>query len=308
MKSMPAIANRSRSLALFVAGAIGLFLPGCAVDESILRPSSSPTTPPPIVTVEPTKLSVQITVEPTASPTVPPITDPGVAALAQSGVTSNRKWKPYSQAVNGIEMVLVPAGCFMMGSNKGNPDDGPVHKVCLSKPFWLDKTEVTNAQYGSAGCTQISSLPDEPRNCVNWFNFKAFCEKLGARLPSEAEWEYAARGPDGLVYPWGNSFVADNAVWKGSHTAPVGSKPAGASWVGALDMSGNLWEWVADGYAPYLSDAQLDPTGPSVSENRVMRGGDWSNTDPDVLRASYRQWFEPSGTGPYSGIRCARSF
>jgi formylglycine-generating enzyme required for sulfatase activity len=89
----------------------------------------------------------------------------------------------------------------------------PASQVCFDEPFWIDKYEVTNAQYGSTGCEDWSSEPDQPRNCVSWFDTRDFCAARDAHLPTEAEWEYAARGPDALVYPWGNEWNSQLAVW-----------------------------------------------------------------------------------------------
>ena len=157
---------------------------------------------------------------------------------------NNDNWVPVIQEFDGVEMVLVPAGCFEMG-NGDYSNERPVSKQCFDESFWIDRYEVTNEQYGSYGCREYSSQPDQPRNCVDWFDARDFCEKLGGRLPSEAEWEYAARGPDNLKYPWGNDFVADNVAYNvnsPSETANVGSYPDGMSWVGAYDLSGNLLE------------------------------------------------------------------
>ena len=132
-------------------------------------------------------------------------------------------------------MVLVPVGCFMMGSSDGKADEAPVHEVCFDAPFWIDVYEVTNAQFGTSG--QFDG-DDRPREMMNWQRALAYCQSRGARLPTEAEWEYAARGPDSLIYPWGNAFIADNVVYflnSENRTWDVGSRPQGVSWVGAYD-------------------------------------------------------------------------
>jgi formylglycine-generating enzyme required for sulfatase activity len=233
--------------------------------------------------------------------------------LALQGVSSNAGWTPYTQTFNGVEMVLVPKGCFMMGSDDGGSDEKPVHEVCFDAPFWIDRYEVTNEQYGSTGCETYSSAPDEPRNCVDWYDAHDFCEGRDARLPTEAEWEYAARGPDSLTYPWGNDFIGENVVYgsnSNNHTANVGSRPAGASWVDAMDMSGNLWEWTNsfDEDYPYnADDGREQDTGDRTNVFRVLRGGSFY-FDADAARAAYRYSdFPNSGDGGY-GFRCARSF
>jgi len=260
-------------------------------------------------------------------------TDNPAIALARAGVTRNADWTPTTEVINGVEMALVPAGCFQMGSTedeiddafelcetyRGNcdrawfEDEAPPHEVCFEEPFWIDVTAVTNEAFGSVGCEEDSSGPDQPRNCVTWINALAHCEARGARLPTEAEWEYAARGPDGLIYPWGNDFVADNVVYEGNssgQTANVGSRPGGVSWVGALDMSGNVLEWVNDWYLEtyygLLVDGAVNPQGPGSVYGRVLRGG-WWYADSYNLRAANRDVGIPDGGLILNGFRCALS-
>lgn len=232
--------------------------------------------------------------------------------LAKTPVTANDDWTPYEQEFNDVEMVLVPAGCFMMGSDDGNSDEQPVHEQCIEEPFWIDRYEVTNEQFGSIGCSDRSSDPNQPRNCVTWFDAKDFCEANGGRLPSEKEWEYAARGPDNLVYPWGNTYVAENVIgeddstYGNNTTAPVGSRSDGASWVGAFDMSGNVWEWTSSLYTesyPY-SDAQEDMG--NTTSARVLRGGSFNDTMGN-LRSAVRNRNIPDDDLFISGFRCVRS-
>jgi formylglycine-generating enzyme required for sulfatase activity len=221
-----------------------------------------------------------------------------------------------------VEQVFVPAGSFMMGSDNGQEDERPVHQVTLDA-FWLDRTEVTNAQYaacvadGACGPPGYSSswtrnnyyddpaYADYPVIYVSWDDAAAFAAWAGGRLPTEAEWEYAARGLESLQYPWGNTFdgqklnfcdrncpfdYADQAVDDGhADTAPVGSYPNGASWVGAMDMAGNVWEWVSDRYNGnyYTSSPAVNPPGPDSGDSRVLRGGSWVDADRST-RAAYR--------------------
>ena len=145
-----------------------------------------------------------------------------------------------------------------------------------------------------------------------WFYAVKHCEGRGARLPTEAEWEYAARGPDGLVYPWGNDFVADNVVYSGNsnnQTWDVGSKPDGVSWVGAFDLSGNVWEWVNSLYRSYPYDATdgrvVDGIGDPGSD-LVLRGGPWYFGPLGVRAANRGRDDRGSGYDGY-GFRCARS-
>jgi len=235
-------------------------------------------------------------------------------------VSSNDEWTPYSEEINGVEMVLVPAGCFMMGSEDGNDDEKPVHEQCFDKPFWIDKTEVTRAMYrecvDEGVCTvtpdnDYSTRESQPINRVTWFQARDYCEWRGARLPTEREWEYAARGPDHLVYPWGNEFVSGNVIYRDNSdnkTAMVGSNSGGVSWVGALDMSGNVWEWVSTIYKnyPYRSNA-LWESNDNTHSFRVLGGGSFSNTSIH-LRSSNRNGLIPTFDSDNSGFRCARDY
>ncbi len=236
--------------------------------------------------------------------TTPTLTRLELAALP---ISSNADWEPYTEVIQGSEMVLVPAGCFTMGNDSGDSNERPAHKICFAEPFWIDTYEVTNADYGSvASNCYFSSEPNEPRNCVNWYDARDFCEARGARLPTEAEWAYAARGPDGLLYPWGNEFVAANVVYGNiKETRAVGSRPDGASWVGALDMSGNLWEWTNSIYADYpynANDGREDPN--NTSGHRVLRGGSFFNAAENVSLTK-RHWNHPTYVDSINGFRCA---
>lgn len=256
---------------------------------------------------------------------------PTATSTAELGVTRNADWEPSIQEFGGVPMALVPAGCFMMGSTNEQvnyamdlfgsgaqrswfSNEQPAHRVCFDEPFWIDVMEITNGQYGGAHpeCLEYSSGDNQPRVCVTWDEAQAYCQSRGARLPTEAEWEYAARGPDGLVFPWGNTFNGDLVIWNASASADVGSRPGGASWVGALDMSGNVWEWVNDWYSEayygMLADGVVNPQGPDSGEDRVMRGGSWYNYDSVSMRSSARSWYNPSLPLPYLGFRCALSY
>jgi iron(II)-dependent oxidoreductase len=209
------------------------------------------------------------------------------------------------QTFNGVQMVLVPAGCFMMGSTDGEDDEKPVHEVCFEESFWIDRFEVTNGQYGSSG--QFIGQ-HHPRESVMWSEAYTFCVSRNGRLPTEAEWEYAARGPEGWSYPWGNEFVANNVIYNTyvvQRTSVVGEdkRPNGASWVGAYDMSGNVSEWVSDWYAPYTENSLTDPNGPGSGQYRIRRGGSWYDRD---VRAAIRDKTIPDVSSIFVGFRCAR--
>ncbi len=234
--------------------------------------------------------------------------------IALTPQASNAAWKPYitEQDFGGIPMMLVPAGCFIMGAEAERNDEKPVHEQCFRQPYWIDKTEVANRQIGSTGCMRYSSESSQPRNCIGWDSASNFCKSRDARLPTEAEWEYAARGPDGLIYPWGNEYVAEYVVGKDDPTygntkaAPVAQKPANASWVGALDMSGNLWEWTSSLYRDYPYGASHESAS-AADDHRVLRGGSFMQ-GADVLRLTYRYANKGDGDLPTFGFRCARDF
>ena len=228
------------------------------------------------------------------------------------------------------DMVLVPAGKFWMGCNgtvdsSCGSDEKPGHDVYLDA-FEIDKTETTVSAYGacwsagpcetplkySSGCNWgIAGKEDHPVNCLDWDDAKAYCEWSGKRLCTEAEWEKAARGTDGRRYPWGNAEpTCTLAVMNGcpGDTQAVGSIPAGASPYGALDMAGNVWEWVADWYdsSYYSSSPASNPTGPDSGSYRVLRGGSFDYVS-SFLRASGRGGVTPSLAYDYLGLRCCRS-
>jgi serine/threonine-protein kinase len=224
-----------------------------------------------------------------------------------------------------MTMVYVPGGTFQMGSTDSDlnaqADEKPQHAVTLDA-FWLDQTEVTNAQYNrcvEAGRCQASAYAndttwngaDYPVVGVSWNDATAYCQWAGGRLPTEAEWEYAACGPENHLYPWGNEFdpAKLNATGKEDgfeNTAPVGRYPAGASWVGALDLAGNVWEWVNDWYGPYPAAAQTNPTGPDSGASRVLGGGSSYNDGGDV-RGAGRYFNGPDGRYSDIGVRCVVS-
>ena len=238
----------------------------------------------------------------TGSSAQAPLTDP------ISPVTRNTDWTPVVQELDGVEMVLVPPGCFDMGSATGSDREVPVHQQCFDAPFWIDRYEVTNAQYHRTDAAWANDLL--PLVNVTWVDAWEFCKLRGAQLPTEAEWEYAARGPDGLTFPWGDDFVADNLAHRGnaSQTVEVDSYPNGASWVGAFNMSGNVLEWTSTLHLPYPYDAN-DGRELLTSDGspRVLRGGSFYE-DEFYLRSAYRFGANTSNNNFNIGFRCALSY
>ncbi|MEJ7734441.1 MAG: bifunctional serine/threonine-protein kinase/formylglycine-generating enzyme family protein [Polyangiaceae bacterium] len=255
-------------------------------------------------------------------------------------------------------MVFIKGGNMVMGAKDASEDAAVTHKVTL-KGFCLDRTEVTVAAYDKCSemgdcekAPQTVSYPNmkadapgrfaplcnarkagmekHPINCVDWLMANRYCESHKARLPSEAEWEYAARGSSQRTYPWGDdapSQVKLNAcgtecqAWGKEHamemqtafqgddgfpaTAPVGSFPEGKSSAGVLDLAGNVWEWTADWYAPYQADAATDPRGPDKGTERVIRGGAFNGSMADWSKPAYRYKQDPKAYNHAIGFRCA---
>ncbi len=227
---------------------------------------------------------------------------------------------------DGAPMVLVPAGEFTMGSNEGGDDEKPAHRVSLDA-YYIDKYEVTVRQYAKfLDATSLEAPPDwnimnqpphqkRPVAKVDWADAGTYCRWAGKRLPTEAEWEKAARGTDGRIYPWGNdpptrlqaNFGKDK--WN-DHVAlvPVGLLEDGKSPYGIYDLAGNVSEWVSDWYDKnyYKNSPDRNPKGPERGEYKVARGGSWG-IDPELLRSARRLVNQPSNRGGSYGFRCAKT-
>ena len=226
-------------------------------------------------------------------------------------------------------MILVPEGEFQMGTNAtdgtddnqatntplSNNDARPQHTE-KTNAFFLDKTEVTNAQYkqfcdatGYAPPPQWKSgqIPDGqasfPVVRVNWYEASAYAKWAGKRLPTEAEWEHAARGTDGRLFPWGNDWDDAKAV-KGDGPSPVGSKPSGASPYGALDMAGNVAEWTSSWFDAYPGNPVKQPDF-GKKTLKVVRGGPWYGST-SLEETYYRMVGRPSSRNMWIGFRCAK--
>jgi serine/threonine-protein kinase len=223
-------------------------------------------------------------------------------------------------------MILIPAGYFLMGSSTGQPNERPEHPVILNG-FFLDETEVTNAQYrecvADGGCTLPPNVdaftyqnyrdsPDfdtYPVIAVNWDQANAYCQWAGKRLPTEAEWEYAASGPDNLIWPWGNTFDPSLSAASAPDTQPVGSYPDGASPFGILDMAGNVNEWVADDFEEgfYANSPPGNPVNKSGKAGRIYRGGSFDNSNGEFFTTSRRYGNVRTFSEVDVGFRCAAS-
>ena len=258
----------------------------------------------------------------------------------------------WTRPTDGETMVYVPGGKSLMGSSISQAqnaweecqklygkdscgeeglymDETPQHFVTLSS-FWLDRTEISHSQYMLCVANGVCEVPnyasimpfnlgDHPVVGVSWENAMTYCAWAGAKLPSEAQWEYAARGEPGLMYSWGNDFdgnllnYCDAKCAESYHandfndgfpeTAPVDIYQAGASWNGALNLNGNVCEWVNDWFGPYNSSEQADPTGPSSGTYKVVRGGSWIN-DLLGVRSTNRSFPDPSERSKIVGFRC----
>ena len=290
-----------------------------------------------------------------------PKSDPSAAVLASIPPTA--KAVPSAKGPCPDGMIAIEGGRFFMGSEdpKDPQNQQPAHNVTLT-PYCIDRTEVTVARYKACsdlghckragtenwwkGMTPhdqevydpLCNIRDpagrakHPINCVDWDMARTYCAEEGARLPTEAEWEFAARGPDGRKYPWGdepptekrmNGCGVECSVWGKEHgveipgmyagddgypaTAPVGSFPEGKSRYGLVDVVGNVFEWVGDYMGPYATGAQINPKGPPAGSTRVVRGGAWNASDVAWVRPSFRHHEDPKKRSHGIGFRCAKS-
>lgn len=304
----------------------------------VVPPSKAPSAdetprpaPPPITAPAP---RVEVSVKPKEVP-VPAQPKPDQKPMQEARVVPPSPAPAHERVVTGRDgapMVLVQAGEFLMGNEAEG--DAPPHRVSLDA-FYIDRYEVTNARYLKfveatrhrapqhvvdpqydlwTGPVLSPGVADLPVVNVDWSDADAYCRWAGERLPTEAEWEKAARGTDGRLYPWGNeapSFARLNFSrrWQGAHTIqPVGSYESGGSPYGALDMAGNVWEWVSDWYdaGSYAAGPARNPQGPSSGSSKVLRGGSWTNS-ADTVRTTHRREEDPDMRNSDSGFRCARS-
>jgi formylglycine-generating enzyme required for sulfatase activity len=295
-------------------------------------------------------VAATLTALPTATATPRPTSTPTPTATATPAEPAAGATR--SNAKDGAVYVYVPAGEFMMGSTDAQIEDAfelcqqdnkdcnrdfftreaPQHTVTLAG-FWIMQSEVTNAQYQQCVEEDVCSQPkneiwDKPENAqhpvthVDWSQANAYARWAGGQLPSEAQWEKAARGDDGRIYPWGDDWQGDRLnfcdkncafAWKDdgaddgyAETAPVGRYPAGASPYGAYDMAGNVWEWTSTLFQPYPYDAEDGREDATASGNRTLRGGSWG-ARRDFVRAPVRADFAPDFAFNNVGFRVVRS-
>jgi formylglycine-generating enzyme required for sulfatase activity len=252
---------------------------------------------------------------------------------------------PRTNPKDGAAMVWVPAGAFRMGLSGDDvksllkaregygwqesyfTDQRPAHQVTLDG-YWIYKCEVTVAQFRKFCTATNHPLPPQPKWSgdafpvvnVTWEDADAYAEWAGARLPTEAEWEKAARGSDGRYYPWGPNWDEEKCNnWSdhlesagGFHAfrgAAVGSYPGGASPYGVMDLAGNAWEWCADWYDPgyYATSPARNPTGPKDGDMRVLRGGSWGSSSKSVLATCRNAEAPDLSYHDDGGFRCAMS-
>lgn len=262
---------------------------------------------------------------PSTPPPAPRRSDPVQEALERARAFTgkrNRDWTPFLVTFNDLKIpdmpfCLVPVGSFQMGEGKEAPPQS------IIQPYYIAQYPVTNAQWAmgvKAGVVKEpgsglhwyrdAAMVDAPVVGVSWLEVKKFVDWLGCRLPTEPEWEYAARGVESLVYPWGNEWQPDWCVHRGNSggkPASVSSKPEGASWIGSRHLSGNVYDWVSSQYQPYpykVDDGREDVN--RINVLRVLRGGAW-NYDYYFVRAATRNGNVDSIEFPIVGFRCARS-
>jgi formylglycine-generating enzyme required for sulfatase activity len=288
---------------MFLEMQFGLLSRVSPTDTHAPLPAATSVEMPPIATTLTATLMLAATSTPTVTPT--PTPEPGTTRVREK---------------DGAVMVYVPAGKFLMGSE----EDPNAQEVSL-KAFWIDRTEVTNTQYGQCvdahACTQTplkdcqsltyDNYYDDPRFddypvvCVTWHQAREYAKWVGGRLPTEAEWEYATRGPGGFIYPWGNSPPNDSLLnYNGNvgDATKVGSYPEGKSWCGALDMAGNVWEWTQSLYDRYPYDPTDGRENLGTEGTRVIRGGAF-DLGWRTARCTFRSWHNPRDSWNHLGFR-----
>jgi formylglycine-generating enzyme required for sulfatase activity len=232
---------------------------------------------------------------------------PGSSSI-QSAPQENAAALPAGGNVTG--MAEIKGGCFQMGSAKGEKDEKPIHEVCVNN-FSLDRTEVTQEEFQKTMGSNPSRFPGCPRcpaEQVTWEEARVFCEKAGKRLPTEAEWEFAARAGSSSPFYWGTPFSGEYAWYSdnsGGRPHPAAQKKPNT--FGLHDMIGNVYEWCFDWYGKdyYRENARENPVGPASGSQKVLRGGAW-NYFGSYRTCSHRHKEDPAVRKDYVGFRCAK--
>lgn len=287
-------------------------------------PAPPTATPAPAVVLKPTPTSVSLPPTPTPRPTPTHQPTPTRAATVENSSQVPAVTPTPTEPPKPVEdMIEIPAGPFLFGNDKGQPNEGPVQTIELPA-YKIDHFEVTNddfAMFANATGYQTEAEKNGAKKTwrsdtegkgnhpvvrVTWNDAQAFCQWLGKRLPTEQEWEKAARGDKGNLFPWGNTFDASKANLKASGirgTVAVGSFPAGASAYGVEDMAGNVWEWTADPYLAYPSSTYKDKF--YSDQLRVSRGGGWFDEEQQA-RSTSRNAAAPTSANDDLGFRCVK--
>ena len=308
--------------------------PTMTATPSPLPTATATMTSTPTVTATPTTtLTPTVTATPSPTPTRDPHQLPSNPVLGD--------W--WIRSTDEMRLWYVPADTFWMGSLSNTPnankDEWPQHEVNLSA-FWLDEREVTatqfslflnvagnrrehgvewiNLEHSSSAVSEDEGvffakpgMDDIPVGLVSWYGANAYCQWAGGQLPTEAQWEYAARGSRLSTYPWGNASptcdLAQFRVCPDGVQAAGSKSPGGDSWMGAMDMGGNTWEWTADWYGAYETAVSINPTGPSTGSTRVLRGGSWGS-ESWMTRTAYRYYAIPTYRSVFHGFRCTMPY
>ena len=330
-RKVPARKKDERKLMLYASlGILAILL--IVLSFSLLK-GKNRYAPVAVASATPTHTATQ---NPTETATQPPSKTPTKTPTRKPTKTPTQapiQIRTTTREIDGMEMVYVPAGEFEMGGSDADAwdDEKPVHTVDLDA-YWIDKYEVSNAQYAlcvaDGDCTKPEFTSSFTRSSyygnpeydnypviyVSWHQAQAYCQWAGGDLPTEAQWEKAARGTDGRTYPWGNesptcqlaNYDSGNNNYCVGDTSPVTNYEKGASPYKALNMAGNVWEWVGDRYASdyYSNSPAENPTGSTSGSFRVIRGGSWYNLNWGI-RAAIRSDDDPTSTLSYIGFRCA---
>ena len=320
---------------------IGLVLvAGCSSPGAPTPPTSTPSGPPSVAPSSAPSVAPSV---PSVAPSMAPTPVPSDGQTAGQTRTDTwgieQVWVPAgtftmgttAAAIAALEQAGAPAWVA-----KEFPSEGPEHEVTFTAGYWIDTYEVTNKVFGAfveaggytteaywshAGWAWLGGkdvtrlplhcqgdVPEHPRMCLTWYEAEAYAAWRAGRLPTEAEWEFAARGPESKVYPWGDDFDIERTnVVNSIGPKPVGSYPTGVSWVGAHDMAGNAMEWVADWLDPayYATSPNQDPPGPTSGTVKVEKGGWWGSNE-FVARSAYRHYEDPPTYGDkHIGFRVA---